>query len=56
MTALRQAGVRLLHGEPGENTAGRYAAFVDPFGIVHEIFEPAPGSAPEDARLTPGGA
>lgn len=37
---LRAHKVSILHAKPGENESGRYAAFVDPFGIVHEIFEP----------------
>lgn len=36
---LRAHNVTVLHSTPGENESGRYAAFVDPFGIVHEIFE-----------------
>jgi len=36
---LRARGVRFLHSAPAENELGRYAAFVDPFGIVHEILE-----------------
>src|SRR5688500_15314886 len=43
MRELRARGVRFLHERPAENALGRYAAFVDPFGIVHEIFQPAPG-------------
>jgi glyoxylase I family protein len=41
MAELRARGVRFLHERPAENEMGRYAAFVDPFGIVHEIFQPA---------------
>jgi catechol 2,3-dioxygenase-like lactoylglutathione lyase family enzyme len=37
--SLRAKNVIVLHSTPGENESGRYAAFVDPFGIVHEIFE-----------------
>ena len=33
-------GIRFLHTTPAENDFGRYAAFVDPFGNVHEIYEP----------------
>lgn len=36
---LSRHNVKILHATPGENEEGRYAAFVDPFGIVHEIFE-----------------
>ena len=37
---LRAKGVRFLHQEPAENEFSRYAAFIDPFGNVHEIYEP----------------
>lgn len=37
---LRAKGVRFLHAEPAENEFSRYAAFLDPFGNVHEIYEP----------------
>jgi glyoxylase I family protein len=40
LARLRAHNVTILHAKPGENESGRYAAFVDPFGIVHEIFEP----------------
>jgi len=36
---LSQHDVTILHSTPGENEEGRYVAFADPFGIVHEIFE-----------------
>lgn len=36
---LRAKGVKFLHDAPGENDFSRYAAFFDPFGNVHEIFE-----------------
>jgi catechol 2,3-dioxygenase-like lactoylglutathione lyase family enzyme len=36
---LRKRGVNFLHEEPAENEFSRYAAFSDPFGNVHEIFE-----------------
>lgn len=39
MCRLRFAGVHFLHSEPAENEFSRYAAFSDPFGNVHEIFE-----------------
>lgn len=32
-------GVHFLHKSPTENDFSRYAAFSDPFGNVHEIFE-----------------
>jgi catechol 2,3-dioxygenase-like lactoylglutathione lyase family enzyme len=37
---LRGKGVRFLHADAAENDFSRYAAFLDPFGNVHEIFEP----------------
>ena len=37
---LRAKDVNLLHREPAENEFSRYAAFIDPFGNVHEIYEP----------------
>ena len=36
---LRTKGVKFLHDRPAENEFSRYAAFADPFGNVHEIFE-----------------
>ena len=40
LTEMRNKGVRFLHSEPAENNFSRYAAFTDPFGNVHEIYEP----------------
>ena len=40
MSKLSSKGVHFLHAEPAENDFGRYAAFADPFGNVHEIYEP----------------
>lgn len=40
MVEMRDAGVNFLHDVPAENEFSRYAAFSDPFGNVHEIFEP----------------
>ena len=40
LSELRARGVRFLHEEPAENDFSRYAAFSDPFGNVHEIYEP----------------
>ena len=40
LARLRNQGVTIIHSEPGENEHGRYAAFADPFGIVHELLEP----------------
>lgn len=39
MKELRARGVEFLHEAPAEGPLGRYAAFVDPFGIVHELQE-----------------
>jgi glyoxylase I family protein len=39
MSQLIEKGVRFLHQTPAENDFSRYAAFRDPFGNVHEIFE-----------------
>jgi glyoxylase I family protein len=39
MTTLKRKGIKLLHAVPADGPLGRYAAFVDPFGIVHEIRE-----------------
>lgn len=36
---LRARGVTFLHQEPAENEFCRYAAMVDPFGNVHELYE-----------------
>ena len=43
MARLQAAGVRFLHERPAEGSPGRYAAFVDPFGIVHEVQEAPAG-------------
>jgi catechol 2,3-dioxygenase-like lactoylglutathione lyase family enzyme len=40
LNELGAKGVSFLHQEPAENEFSRYAAFIDPFGNVHEIFEP----------------
>jgi catechol 2,3-dioxygenase-like lactoylglutathione lyase family enzyme len=40
MQDLQAKGVRFLHTAPSDGPLGRYAAFVDPFGNVHEISEP----------------
>ncbi len=39
MGELRDRGVRFLHQTPAEGPLGRYAAFVDPCGNVHELCE-----------------
>ena len=36
---LRAKGVRFLHSTPNEGPSGRYVAFVDPFGTVHELVQ-----------------
>ena len=37
---LRARGISFLHSAPAENEFCKYAAFSDPFGNVHEIYEP----------------
>ena len=32
-----------IRSEPAVNELGRYIAFRDPFGVVHELFEPHAG-------------
>jgi glyoxylase I family protein len=39
MSELIEKGVKFLHQTPAENDFSCYAAFCDPFGNVHEIFE-----------------
>ena len=39
MTDLKSKGIRFLHATPAANEWGRYAAFLDPFGNVLELFE-----------------
>lgn len=39
MRDLKAAGVEFLHKAPAMGPLRRYAAFVDPFGIVHEVQE-----------------
>ena len=34
---LEARGVEFLHEAPAEGPLGRYAAFGEPFGIVHEL-------------------
>jgi len=36
---LKSQGVTFVHETPNENRWGRYSAFKDPSGIVHELFE-----------------
>ena len=36
---LKSEGVVFVHATPNQNRWGRYAAFKDPSGIVHELFE-----------------
>ena len=39
MRELGTKGVKFLHQEPAENDFSWYAAFMDPFGNVHELYE-----------------
>lgn len=39
INALKSKGVEFIHEVPNENRWGRYAAFKDPSGIVHELME-----------------
>lgn len=36
---LKRKGIEFVHQAPNENQWGRYTAFKNPSGIVHEIFE-----------------
>lgn len=36
---LKSEGVVFIHDSPNQNRWGRYSAFKDPSGIVHELFE-----------------
>lgn len=36
---LKSKGVVFIHETPNQNRWGRYSAFKDPSGIVHELFE-----------------
>ena len=36
---LKSKGVAFIHESPNKNRWGRYAAFADPSGIVHEVME-----------------
>ena len=36
---LKNQGVEFIHDSPNQNDWGRYSAFKDPSGIVHEVFE-----------------
>ena len=40
MADLKSHGVEFLHEVPSSGPAGRYVAFTDPFGTVHELVEP----------------
>jgi len=40
LSELRAKGVSFLHQEPAENEFCRYVAMLDPFGNVHELYEP----------------
>ena len=39
---LKSKGVVFVHQSPNENRWGRYAAFLDPSGIVNELMEYSP--------------
>jgi catechol 2,3-dioxygenase-like lactoylglutathione lyase family enzyme len=39
VASLRANGARVLHSTPNEGPLGRYVAFADPFGTVHELVE-----------------
>ena len=39
---LKAKGVPFIHESPGQNQWGRYMAFKDPSGIVHELMESSP--------------
>ena len=39
MAEMQNAGISFIHQRPAENEFSRYAAFSDPSGNVHEIFE-----------------
>jgi len=39
LAQLKRLNIPILHDEPGENKWGRYSAFKDPSGIVHEFFQ-----------------
>ena len=41
ITKFKSNGVEFVHETPINKDWGRYAAFKDPSGIVHEIFEPS---------------
>jgi len=36
---LTAKGVRFLHSRPNEGPIGRYVAFANPFGTIHELVE-----------------
>lgn len=39
ISELKSKDVAFVHESPNDNRWGRYAAFKDPSGIVHELFE-----------------
>ncbi len=39
ISKLKSKGVAFVHETPNQNRWGRYAAFKDPSGIIHELFE-----------------
>lgn len=42
MQDMKALGVRFVHQTPVSSELGRYAAFYDPSGIVHELLQPEP--------------
>jgi len=39
LAQFKDLNIPILHTEPGENKWGRYSAFKDPSGIVHELIQ-----------------
>lgn len=39
ISELKSHGVTFIHKEPNQNSWGRYSAFSDPSGIIHELIE-----------------
>jgi|GEM_PF-943963 len=39
LAQLKHLNIPILHAEPGLNKWGRYSAFKDPSGIVHELIQ-----------------
>lgn len=53
MERLRLEGVRFLHETPVQTDRGRYAAFEDPFGNVHELMDSMSAAELERVRIEP---